>query len=187
MWVFCLLLGLAFAPDENDHKEGGLPFGDFSDHKAKDLPSVDYYDHRARGLPVSINWMGYTKALEVAKTTGKPTLVLFTKTWCGACKNLKSNLLKLEEDFKKASEKFQMVSIEEDSETPTDERNFTPDGGYIPRVFFLDPEGNIDSSITGGNSQYKHFFSSAESLILAMGRFAHTIETAQKETKKVDL
>jgi protein-disulfide reductase (glutathione) len=132
-------------------------------------------DYSSRGLPLSISWQSYESALDAAKTSGKPTMVVFTKTWCGACKNLKSDLILNEENFRPVSEKFQMVSIEEDNETPTDGKNFNPDGGYIPRVFFLDPQGNIDDTMVGGNANYKHYFASTDALIKAMNQFADKI------------
>jgi protein-disulfide reductase (glutathione) len=139
--------------------------------------SVDYGE---RGLPTSIDWKSYDAALEDSKTNGKPTLVLFTKTWCGACKNLKGDLVKNEASFKTASEKFNMVNIEEDSELPTDNKNFTPDGGYIPRVFFLTPEGNIDDTIVSSNARYKHFFANTDALVEAMNSYGKNPQAEEK-------
>lgn len=43
--------------------------------------------------------------------------------------------------WQKISESFNLITIEGDSETPQPETSelYSPDGGYIPRVFFLNP------------------------------------------------
>ncbi|KAB0387046.1 hypothetical protein FD755_002002, partial [Muntiacus reevesi] len=50
-----------------------------------------------------------------------------------------------------------------DEEEPKDE-DFSPDGGYIPRILFLDPSGKVRPEIINenGNPSYKYFYISAE-------------------------
>lgn len=71
---------------------------------------------------------------------------------------------------------FNLVSIEAEGETPS-QAGFSPDGGYVPRAFFLRPDGSPDYSLVGPNPKYKHFFASPDLLLTAMGRaktLAHT-------------
>lgn len=47
--------------------------------------------------------------------------------------------------LEQASESFVMVNLEDDEEPQDPE--FKPDGGYIPRLLFLDSQGKIHSEI----------------------------------------
>ncbi|ETE73335.1 Thioredoxin domain-containing protein 12 [Ophiophagus hannah] len=56
-----------------------------------------------------------------------------------------------------------------DEEEPKDEA-FSPDGGYIPRILFMDPSGKIHPEIINekGNPNYKYFYTSADQVIQGM-------------------
>lgn len=53
-----------------------------------------------------------------------------------------------------------------DNDEPED-RAFTPDGGYIPRVFFTNPDGRIlyDIFNNKGDPRYKYFYTNDRELI----------------------
>jgi len=136
--------------------------------------------YESRGLPTEVNWMSYTDALAASKENGKPIMVLFTKTWCGACKNLKSDIKNNLESFVEASGKLNVVNIEEESdEVGFNVELYSKEGSYIPRTFFLDTEGNIDETAIGPNEKYKRYFPSVQVLVDTMTK------TAEKFTKTV--
>jgi len=120
----------------------------------------------SRGLPAA-KWLTYEEGLAAAKENGKPVMVLFTQPWCGACKNLKSELSTYSKAFKEAAENLNLVSIEGEA-IPDESKLFTKDGGYIPRAYFLSPDGTPDYSIAGPNDKYKYYFSSPVLLVQAM-------------------
>ena len=102
-----------------------------------------------RGFNSKIAW---TNDLAAARAqTDKPVFLLIHKTWCGACKRLKSTFG--DEKLEQRSRDFVMVNLEDDEEPA--EAAFKPDGGYIPRIFFL--KGNTVLPVTNeaGNPQYK--------------------------------
>lgn len=106
----------------------------------------------------------YSEGLAAAKENGKPIMVLFTQPWCGACKNLKAQLKTDSSAFLSVAEKLNVVSIEGEvlplflhqfsflsapQKISEEAALFTKDGGYIPRAYFLSPDGTPDYSISG--------------------------------------
>ena len=71
--------------------------------------------------------------------------------------------------FIELSKNFVMVNIMDEPEADLSEH--TPDGGYIPRVLFYNPEtGAVDTTLYNkrGNPKYKYFYSSAKELCNGM-------------------
>ena len=63
----------------------------------------------------------------------------------------------------------------QDDEEPSDSK-FTPDGGYIPRILFLDSNGDVNQDITNvrGNPKYKYYYPEPSgSKLIIMSVFSH--------------
>ncbi|XP_054764538.1 thioredoxin domain-containing protein 12-like [Lytechinus pictus] len=103
----------------------------------------------------------------MAQKTNKPLMLVIHKTWCGACKALKPKFAASEEILKLSSN-FVMVNVEDDEEPEGSE--FQPDGGYIPRILFLNSDGAVQTDLynTKGNPKYKYFYSNADMVTTAM-------------------
>jgi len=122
----------------------------------------------ARGWGDDINWVTLEKAKEISVQDKKPIMVIIHKTWCGACKNLKKDVAK-DEALAKFSSNLVMVNMEDDEE-PKDS-SFAPDGGYVPRIFFLSATTQkVDASIinVAGNQDYKYFYYDTRDLLTSM-------------------
>jgi len=109
----------------------------------------------ARGWGDSIPWMELEAGIEKAKEEKKPLMLIIHKTWCGACQTLKGKFAKAKM-IAELAKKFIMVNAEDDEE-PWEEE-YQPDGGkYIPRIFFLSPDGQVLKDVVNPKDEYKQY------------------------------
>ncbi|EEB19224.1 thioredoxin domain-containing protein 12 precursor, putative [Pediculus humanus corporis] len=71
-------------------------------------------------------------------TRQKPGMIVVHKSWCGACRGLKPKF-ESSKDITHLSEGFVMISLADDNH-PKDGK-YMPDGDYVPRIMFLNPQG----------------------------------------------
>lgn len=117
----------------------------------------------------AIAWHGPDDGLAEAKRTGRPAVLVLYTSWCPHCKNF-SNLFS-DARIAEASKQFVMIKANSD-EAEDFAWKYAPDGGYIPRTFFLKPDGTILSDIRAGDGQFKYFFDEKDPapLLAAMDR-----------------
>eukprot|EP00456_Euglypha_rotunda_P030815 TRINITY_DN24001_c0_g1_i2.p1 TRINITY_DN24001_c0_g1~~TRINITY_DN24001_c0_g1_i2.p1 ORF type:complete len:111 (-),score=15.26 TRINITY_DN24001_c0_g1_i2:92-424(-) len=96
-------------------------------------------------------------------------MLIFHKTWCGACKSLKPRFAEAT-DIEPLAKEFVMVNLQDD-EHPSDPM-YSPDGGYIPRIYFTDASGQVRNEIynSEGNPKYKYYYSSVSQIVDGMKR-----------------
>mmetsp|Transcript_39113 Transcript_39113/g.85114 ORF Transcript_39113/g.85114 Transcript_39113/m.85114 type:complete len:167 (-) Transcript_39113:272-772(-) len=123
----------------------------------------------------NIDWQTSLPEFEdlVSKGSDKPTMLLVSKKWCGACKQLKAAFNRGNSEAREIEDlakHFNMVNLR-DSDEPHGPQ-YTPDGGYIPRILFLSKDGKIQNSISNvmGNPKYKYYYSELTQVKSAMRR-----------------
>ena len=122
----------------------------------------------ARGWGDALPWTAYGDAFALAQAEKKPIVLVIWKTWCGACKALRPKFAESAAVAAHASD-FVFVNVVDDEE-PQEER-FKPDGGYIPRILFLDgASGAVMDDVVnaGGNPKYKYYYTDGDAVAASM-------------------
>lgn len=122
----------------------------------------------SRGFNDNIKWLNSLEdGIRLGKESNTPVFVLIAKSWCGACKALKSTFANSAK-IAAASADFVMVNLQDDEE-PADAA-YKPDGGYIPRILFV-WNGVVDATITAeANPKYKFYYSTEDQVLSGMKR-----------------
>ena len=136
----------------------------------------------SNGLGDHIDWQSWSRGLSVAKETQKPLMVVLHKSWCPACKSLKPKF-QASQAIEQLSSQFVMINAKE-GEEPIESPQFNVDGAYIPRVIFLDSEGNVLSDVINesGNPQYKYYHMNAESIVISMKKVLKLVKSDEQKT-----
>ncbi|KAI6235291.1 Folliculin [Aphelenchoides besseyi] len=97
----------------------------------------------SHGLGTDIDWVQWPNALEASQEQKKPVFLLILKSWCGACNRLKESFKTSpkRKEFVELSKQFVMVHTVDEDE-PEDDK-YAPDGRYIPRLYFIDLDGEL--------------------------------------------
>lgn len=130
----------------------------------------DTDENLSRGFGDNIKWVSYENGLKEIKNSNKKMLLIIHKSWCSSCKALKPKLAKHQE-FAELSNKFVMVNAGDNDEGKGEQ--FDVDGKYVPRIFFLDSNGNVEKDIWNEGTKHKHvkyYYQDGEELVAAMKR-----------------
>jgi thiol:disulfide interchange protein len=101
-----------------------------------------------------IAWQPYEQGLETAKKDKKPVCLVFYTEWCPHCTNYSGVFH--DKGVVEKSKKFVMIRLDKDKNAEISKK-YAPDGEYIPRTFFLSPEGEI-SKITAPRDKFLYFY-----------------------------
>ena len=68
-------------------------------------------------------------------------------------------------DFVNATKPFVMVLSNHD-DSSDGVHHYTPKLGYVPRLFFMKPDGEFWAEMTSGNARYPYYYQPAELKVL---------------------
>ena len=102
-----------------------------------------------------IAWKSYAEGMEAAKKSKKPVLLVFFTEWCPHC-TAYSKLFHDPQVVAKAKG-FVMIRLDKDKNAELSKK-YAPDGEYIPRTYFLHPNGDLVADVHAPRPQYKYFF-----------------------------
>jgi protein-disulfide reductase (glutathione) len=121
----------------------------------------------ADGWNDDIAWRSLDEGLKEAKSSGMPVMMVVHTQWCGNCQKLKTTF-NADAKLAQLSERFVMVHVDQDANPEV--ALYGPDGQYIPRVMFLDTDGNVDQNLQNPNrpSRFRYFYQPQEDLVATM-------------------
>ncbi|UQA57218.1 thioredoxin family protein [Polyangium aurulentum] len=102
-----------------------------------------------------IKWLSYADGLARAKAENKPICLVFYTEWCPHCRNY-SRVFNDPKIVERARE-FVMIRVNPDEQSDIGEK-YAPDGGYVPRTFFLAPDGTLMADVRAPRPQFVYFF-----------------------------
>jgi protein-disulfide reductase (glutathione) len=122
----------------------------------------------ANGWGETIAWRPFSEGLAEAKRERMPVMLVVHTAWCGKCKALKHSAFR-DPALHALSERFVMVNLDQDSQPEA--LDYAPDGSYIPRVVFLDPDGRLDAALHNPRpSRFAYFYAPSDDLLGTMQR-----------------
>lgn len=101
-----------------------------------------------------IAWRPLDDGLSEAAKTGMPVMLVVHTSWCHRCKSLKPRFA--ESELEELSDRFVMINVDQDEHPEVEQ--YGPDGNYIPRVVFLDSEGQVDATLKNPIRNRTHYF-----------------------------
>ncbi|MCB9522679.1 MAG: thioredoxin family protein [Myxococcales bacterium] len=110
-----------------------------------------------------IPWKAYDEGLAEAKASGKAVCLVLYADWCPRCRELAPVFA--QDDVVQASEGLVMVRADSDDKQPWMDR-YAHLGSYVPRVFFLDPNGTVMSDVTASHPRYPYFYPAGQQALL---------------------
>ena len=104
----------------------------------------------------TIAWRDWDAALLAAKAQEKSVCVVVYADWCPMCKELAPEFGKPE--VASAAAGLIMVRQDQDEDAPWLKERLGQYGNYLPRVIFLDPNGQVREDLQSGHPRYPYFY-----------------------------
>jgi thiol-disulfide isomerase/thioredoxin len=123
-----------------------------------------------------IDWQPYEAGLAKAKAQNKPVLLVFFTNWCPHCRNY-SHVFDDPRVVERAKG-FVMIHANADDESEVAGK-YLKDGGYVPRTFFLAPDGSLQADIHAPRPKFQYFFDEKDP-----GSILAAMDTAAERAKK---
>jgi thiol:disulfide interchange protein len=113
----------------------------------------------------AVGWKTYEAGLAAAAKQHKPICLVFWAGWCPHCRNY----AKVFGDPKVVALAQRMVMIRIDDSEPNRpvSSKYPGDGEYVPRTFFLSPDGKLAPELDTGRKKFRYFYDEADPQDLA--------------------
>jgi thiol:disulfide interchange protein len=106
-----------------------------------------------------VHWLSYEKGLAAARQHHKPICMVLYAEWCPHCRNY-SQIFKDPKVIEKSSQ-FVMIRLDVDTDKALADR-FNVDGTYVPRTYFMSPDGTIQQDVHASRGRFIYFYDEAD-------------------------
>lgn len=113
----------------------------------------------------AIAWTPFDQALERARAENKAVCVVVYADWCPKCRNLAPAFS--EPPITEAASGVIMVLQNSEERPEWLQKRFGDLGNYVPRVFFLRPDGTVNRELTSDHPRFPFFYTPAKRDLLA--------------------
>ena len=120
-----------------------------------------------------IDWTPWAQAEAKAKAEQKPLCVVVYGDWCPMCRAIAPFFGT--QRMLDASKKAVMVLQNDKEGAGWLQERFPNSGKYVPRIFFVDKNGAIDTSVKSGHPRFPFFYNPNE---VGIGKLVQSIDTA---------
>ena len=102
-----------------------------------------------------IRWLSYDAGLARAHAESKPICLVMHAAWCPHCRTY----ARVFDDPRVVAQAQRLVMVKVNvDEVPTVAARYAVDGTYVPRTYFLRPDGTVIERIDAHRPQYRFFF-----------------------------
>ena len=122
--------------------------------------------------PPAIRWLTWQEGLAKAAAEHKAMGLLVYADWCPHCRELQPVFR--DPAIVHASQSLVMIRQNTDESAPWLHERFGAYGTYVPRLFFLHPDGTLAADIQSGNPKFPYFYQPQQgpAMRMAMARAA---------------
>ncbi|XP_005108317.1 thioredoxin domain-containing protein 12 isoform X2 [Aplysia californica] len=121
---------------------------------------------RSKGWGSRIAWMNLDEGMAKAQAEKKPLMLVIHKKKCAACFYLRKTVSSSSE-IQALSKSFVMVNL--DWFETLREKQYQPDGEYLPRILFFGPDGQVMYDITNSpQGRHKYNYSKEGDIVKNM-------------------
>ncbi|KAK8803517.1 hypothetical protein WA158_001211 [Blastocystis sp. Blastoise] len=109
-------------------------------------------------------WRTLEEGFAMVKSDEKPGILVIHKTWCTSSQYFGKRFAR-DMQIKNLAKDFVFISCLDDDE-PEDPK-YSPDGKYYPRIFFINPNGEVNYEInnSGYSPQHKYYYFDTKHLV----------------------
>ncbi len=106
-----------------------------------------------------IQWRDWDAGRAEAKQSKRPICLVMYADWCPKCRSLAPafetpKILEM-------SKKMVMIRANSDHAPPELSKRLATYGTYVPRIFFLKPDGTVNAGIKSTNARFPYFYTKA--------------------------
>jgi len=114
----------------------------------------------------AIDWQPYEAGLARARAQNKPVCLVLYADWCPHCRNY-SRVFNDGSVLAQAKD-FVMIRVNSDK-NPEVNQKYAPDGSYVPRTYFLAPDGKLAEEIHAKRPKFLYFYDEFNPAALVAG------------------